>query len=66
MSNENGSLGTNLLSFLLGVAAGAAVVALVTPTSGPDLRVGIKDLARMLRRDDKDGAKAREAGIPLG
>ena len=38
MSEENGALGQNLLLFLLGAAAGAVVVALVTPKSGPDLR----------------------------
>ncbi len=62
MSKENGSLGTNLLSFLLGAASGAVVAALVIPTSGPDLRAGIKDLAKLLKRKDK----AKEAGIPLG
>ncbi len=60
MSDENGSLATNLLFFLLGAAAGAVAVALVTPKSGSYIRVDIKDLANKLKR------KAREAGIALG
>jgi gas vesicle protein len=59
MSDERTNLGTNLLLFLAGAAIGAAVVALVTPKSGPDLRADIKDLAGKLRR------KAREAGAAL-
>ena len=45
MSEEKGTLGSNLMFFLLGAAAGAVVVALTTPKSGPDLRGDIKDLA---------------------
>jgi gas vesicle protein len=45
--------------FLLGAAAGAVVVALTTPKSGPDLRGDIKDLAGRLKR------KAQEAGMTL-
>lgn len=59
MSEDNGALGTNLLLFLLGAAAGAAVVALLTPKSGPDLREDIKDLASKLKRS------ARESGSAL-
>jgi len=58
MSDENGTLGTNLLLFLLGAAAGAAVVALVTPKSGPDLREEIKDLAQKLKRKTKESKTA--------
>ena len=60
MSDENGTLGTNLLFFLLGAAAGAAVVALVTPKSGPVLRAEIKDLTSKFKR------KAKDAGMILG
>ena len=59
MSEEKGTLGSNLMFFLLGAAAGALVVALTTPKSGPDLRGDIKDLAGRLKR------KAREAGVAL-
>ena len=58
MSEENGTLGTSILLFLLGAAAGAAVVALVTPKSGPDLREEIKDLADKLKRRAKDSGTA--------
>ena len=58
MSEENGALGTNLLLFLLGAAVVAAVVALVTPKSGPDLREEIKDLADKLKRRAKDSGTA--------
>ena len=57
MSEENGALGTNLLLFLLGVAAGAVVVALVTPKAGPDLRAEIKDLVYKLK------CKVKEVGV---
>jgi gas vesicle protein len=48
MNNETPSpaLGPILLAFLAGAAAGAVLVALTTPKSGPDLRGDIKDLAR--------------------
>jgi gas vesicle protein len=59
MSDDRGSLGTNLLMFLLGAAAGAVVVALVTPKSGPELRADVKDLAVRLKR------KAQAAGQAL-
>jgi gas vesicle protein len=59
MSEENGALGQNLLLFLLGAAAGAVVVALVTPKSGPDLRAEIGDLTDKLKR------KAKEMGTAL-
>ena len=59
MSDERSDLSTNLLLFLLGAAAGAIVVALTTPKSGPDLRADIKDLAGKIKR------KAREAGMSL-
>ncbi|MGA2083412.1 MAG: hypothetical protein ABSH53_22805 [Holophaga sp.] len=56
MSEERGSLGTGLLLFLLGAAAGAVVVALTTPKSGPELLADLRHLSRRLRH------KAREAG----
>jgi gas vesicle protein len=59
MSDERSALATNLMLFLLGAAAGAVVVALVTPKSGPDLRADIKGLAGKLRR------RAKEAGMTL-
>lgn len=59
MSDDRGSLGNNMLMFLLGAAAGAVVVALVTPKSGPDLRADVKDLAVRLKR------KAQAAGQAL-
>jgi gas vesicle protein len=59
MSEDRGSIGANLLLFLLGAAAGAVVVALTTPKSGPDLRSDIKDLASRLR------LKAKEAGLEI-
>ncbi len=59
MSDESGNLGTGILLFLLGAAAGAVVVALTTPKSGPDLRADIRDLSGRLRR------KAKEAGMAI-
>ena len=59
MSDDRGSLGTGILLFLLGAAAGAVVVALVTPKSGQDLRAEIGDLTDKLKR------KAKEVGIAL-
>jgi gas vesicle protein len=50
MSDDRTALGTNLLLFLVGAAAGAVLVALTTPKSGPDLRTDIKDLAGRLKR----------------
>ena len=50
MSESNNNAGTGLMLFLLGAAAGALVVALTTPKSGPELRADLKDL----------GAKARD------
>jgi len=56
MSDDRNALGTNLLLFLVGAAAGAVLVALTTPKSGPDLRTDIKDLAGRLKR------RLRESG----
>ena len=56
MSDDRSALGTSLLLFLVGAAAGAVLVALTTPKSGPDLRTDIKDLAGRLKR------RLREAG----
>jgi gas vesicle protein len=44
MSDERGSIGTPLLIFLAGAAVGAAIVALTTPKTGPELRGDLKDL----------------------
>lgn len=44
MSEERGSIGTSLLIFLAGAAVGAAVVALTTPKTGPEVRADLKDL----------------------
>lgn len=49
MSDDRGSLGTSLLIFLAGAAVGAAVVALTTPKSGPELRADLRDLGGKLR-----------------
>jgi gas vesicle protein len=43
MTDDRGSLGTNLLIFLAGAAVGAAVVALTTPKTGPELRADLKE-----------------------
>jgi len=44
MSEDRGSIGTSLVIFLAGAAVGAAVVALLTPKSGPELRADLRDL----------------------
>ncbi len=49
MSENNSSLGTNLLIFLAGAAVGAAVVALTTPKTGPQLRHDLGDLGHKLK-----------------
>lgn len=49
MSDERGSLGTSLLLFLAGAAVGAAVVALTTPKTGPELRGDLRDLGGKVR-----------------
>jgi gas vesicle protein len=59
MSDSNESMGNGLLFFLLGAAVGAAVVALITPKSGPELRADLKDFGTHLRD------KARKAGSDL-
>jgi gas vesicle protein len=59
MSDERSNAGTNLILFLVGVAAGALLVALTTPKSGPELRQDILEKAARLKR------KAREVGSAL-
>ena len=61
MNQESTSspLGTLLLTFLAGAAAGAVVVALTTRKTGSELRGDIKDLA--CRANLKAGAMAAEA-----
>ena len=63
MSDDRGTLGTNLLFFLLGAAAGAVVVALTTPKKGPELREDVKELVGRLKRRVQ---VAREAGSQEG
>jgi gas vesicle protein len=65
MSDERGSIGTPLLIFLAGAAVGAAIVALTTPKSGPELRGDLKDLSNKLkdrvsrlRHSDEEKAEA--------
>ena len=59
MSDSRDSAGSGLLFFLLGVAAGAVVVALTTPKTGPELRAGLKDMGLKVRD------KARRLGQEL-
>ena len=47
--NPSLSLGTMLLSFLAGAAAGAVVVALTTRKTGPDLRRRIRAYGRLAK-----------------
>lgn len=49
MSEERGSIGTSLLIFLAGAAVGAAVVALTTPKTGPEVRADLKDLGSRVK-----------------
>jgi len=49
MSDEQGSIGTPLLIFLAGAAVGAAIVALTTPKTGPQLRDDLKDLGGKIK-----------------
>ncbi|MBP1626735.1 MAG: YtxH-like protein [Holophagaceae bacterium] len=44
MSEDRGSIGTSLVIFLAGAAVGAAVVALLTPKTGPELRADLRGL----------------------
>jgi gas vesicle protein len=59
MSNETPtpSMIPVLLSFLAGAAAGAVLVALTTPKSGPELRGDLKDAACRAKRRAKDLAE---------
>lgn len=49
MSEERSLLGTSLLVFLAGAAVGAAVVALTTPKTGPELRGDLKGLGNRIK-----------------
>lgn len=49
MSDERGSIGTSLLLFLAGAAVGAAVVALTTPKTGPELRGDLKGFGNKIK-----------------
>ena len=53
------SMSTLLLTFLVGAAAGAVVVALTTPRTGPQLRGDLKHLGRRAKR--KADALAEDA-----
>jgi gas vesicle protein len=59
MSQEetSSSIGPLLLTFIAGVAVGAAVAALVTPKSGPELRGDLKDAAARAKRKAEELAK---------
>ncbi len=49
MSDSRDFPGSGLMLFILGAAVGAAVVALTTPKSGPELRSDLKDLGIRVR-----------------
>ena len=49
MVEERSLLGTSLLVFLAGAAVGAAVVALTTPKTGPELRGDLKGLGHRIK-----------------
>lgn len=51
------SIGPMLLTFLAGAAAGAVLVALTTPKTGPQLRGDLKDLANRAKRKVGDLAE---------
>lgn len=58
MSQENSApIGPMLLTFIAGAAVGAALVALTTPKTGPELRGDLKDIARRARRKAGDLAE---------
>ncbi len=59
MIEERGSLGTSMLVFLAGAAVGAAVVALTTPKTGPELRGDIKGFGNKIK-DRLSRLQARE------
>jgi gas vesicle protein len=60
MSQETkSSIGPMLLTFLAGAAAGAVLIALTTPKTGPELRGDLKDMARRAKR--KIGGLGEEA-----
>jgi len=49
MSDSRDFAGNGLMFFLLGAAVGAAVVALTTPKSGPELRSDLKDMGNRVK-----------------
>lgn len=49
MSEDRGSIGTSLVIFLAGAAVGAAVVALLTPKSGPELRADLRGMGEKVK-----------------
>jgi len=58
MSQETSpSIGPMLLTFIAGAAVGAALVALTTPKTGPELRGDLKDIARRAKRKAGDLAE---------
>lgn len=47
--SDDRNIGSSLLIFLAGAAVGAAVVALTTPKTGPELRGDLKDMGGRLK-----------------
>jgi hypothetical protein len=47
--NKSSSLGLNLVIFLAGAAAGAAILALTTPKTGPEVRKDLNALGAKLK-----------------
>jgi gas vesicle protein len=65
--NNAPSIGSVLLTFAVGAAVGAVVVALTTPKTGPGLRKDLKDLARCGNGTAEDAAKqAKRDPTPAG
>lgn len=62
MAEDRSSFGTNLMIFLAGAAVGAAVVALLTPKTGAELRGDLKEAGQRLR--DRFGKPAAEEAEP--
>ena len=49
MDNDRCSIGTSIMIFLAGAAVGAAIVALTTPKTGPELRKDLRDIGGRLK-----------------
>jgi gas vesicle protein len=61
--DRTSSIGPILLTFVAGVAVGAAIAALMTPKSGPELRGDLKDAAA--RAKEKAARLAKDASETL-